>query len=196
MTRVRVYGVPASTWTRTVCMTCVEKGIDYDLVRIAYGSPEHRALHPFGRIPIVEIDGETLFETLAVTGRLDEGFPGPSLQAGDAAGRARMRIWMSLCSDYIFRDVVRAIPRRRAATEAELGGARAALEQADALVGPGPFLAGEALTLADLYLAPQVSNCLEKAPELLRGCDALTGWFDLVRARESFARTSYDPAGV
>lgn len=47
------------------------------------------------------------------------------------------------------------------------------LERVDGLIGGDPFLAGEALTLADLYLAPQVSNAREKAPELLDGLDAI-----------------------
>ena len=52
-------------------MTCIEKGIEHELVPVAVGSAEHGALRP------------------------------------------RMRTWMELCSDYVFRDVVRAIPRRR-----------------------------------------------------------------------------------
>jgi glutathione S-transferase len=51
---VRIYGYPVSTWTRTAWMTCIEKGIEHELVPIAYGSDEHAALHPFMRIPIIE----------------------------------------------------------------------------------------------------------------------------------------------
>jgi glutathione S-transferase len=193
---VRIYGYPVSTWTRTVWMTCVEKGIDHELVPIAYGSAEHAALHPFLRIPIIEVAGTTLTETLAITGLLDETFPGPSLQPGDGAGRARMRMWMSLCSDYLYRDVVRGIPRSRVPADGELATARTALERADGLVGAGPFLVGETLTLADLYLAPQVSNCREKAPSLLDGLVALAGWAERIAARDSFRRTCYDPTAL
>ena len=111
MSRARIYGYSISTWTRTVQMTCIEKGIDHELVPIAYGSAEHAALHPFMRIPVLEVDGATITETLAITGYLDEAFPGPSLQPGDAQDRTRMRMWMSLCGDYLYRDVVRTIPR-------------------------------------------------------------------------------------
>lgn len=72
---VRIYGYPVSTWTRTVWMTCIEKGIDHELVPIAYGSAEHAALHPFLRVPIIDVGGRTLTETLAITGLLDETFP-------------------------------------------------------------------------------------------------------------------------
>ena len=177
-------------------MTCIEKGIDHELVPIAYGSAEHAALHPFLRIPIIEVAGTTLTETLAITGLLDETFPGPPLQPGDGVARARMRMWMSLCSDYLYRDVVRGIPRNRVPADGELATARTALERADALVGAGPFLVGETLTLADLYLAPQVSNCREKAPTLLDGLVALDGWAERIAPRDSFRRTCYDPTAL
>jgi glutathione S-transferase len=104
---VRIHGHPISTWVRTVRMTCIEKHIDHELVRIAYGSAEHRALHPFGRIPIIEYGETVIFETLAITGHLDEAFPGPALQPEGHAARARMRTWMGLCTDYL-------VPRRGA----------------------------------------------------------------------------------
>ena len=177
-------------------MTCIEKGIQYELVPVAVGSGEHAALHPFLRMPILETGGVTIVETLAITGHLDEAFPGPSLQPEGHAERARMRTWMGLCSDYVFRDVVRTIPRGRAATDAELDTARTVLLRLDALVGEGPFLAGEHLTLADLYLAPQLANANEKAPEVLDGLDALATWMRPMKARESFLRTSYDSAAL
>jgi glutathione S-transferase len=196
MSSVRIYGYPVSTWTRTVWMTCIEKGIEHELVPIAYGSSAHAALHPFLRIPAVEVDGTVLTETLAITGLLDEEFPGPSLQPGGGVARARMRMWMSVCADYLFRDVVRGIPRNRMLEEDERTAARQALERADGLVGVGPFLVREDLTLADLYLAPQVSNCREKAPALLDGLVALAGWAERIAARDSFRRTGYDPAAL
>jgi glutathione S-transferase len=189
VSRVHIHGYLMSTWTRTACMTCIEKGIDYDLVPVAYRTAEHETLHPFRRIPILEVDGTMIIESLAITGYLDEEFPGPALQPESQSARVRMRTWMSLCSDYLFRDVVRAIPRDRPPTAEELATARHALERAEALVHGDPFLAGDALTLADLYLAPQLANCEEKAPELLDGLDALGAWARRMSERESFQRT-------
>jgi glutathione S-transferase len=190
---VRIHGYLISTWTRTVCMTCVEKGIDYELVPVAYGTEAHGELHPFRRMPILETGGARIIETLAITGHLDEAFPGPALQPLDAAGRTGMRVWMAICADYLFRDVVRAIPRDRPPTQSELATARTALERAASVFPDTPYVAGDAVTLADLYLAPQVSNCREKAPELLDGLDSLAVWADLMSTRESFHRTAYAP---
>jgi glutathione S-transferase len=188
---VRIYGHPVSTWTRTACMTCFEKGIDYVLVPVAYGSAEHVARHPFSRMPILEVGDTRIIETLAITGYLDDAFPGPRLTPEDAVERANMRMWMGICGDYLFRDVVRGIPRERPATDKELTTARTALERAESLVPQSPYLAGGVLTLADLYLAPQLFNCREKAPQLLDDLGGLEAWAERIDRRESFQLTRY-----
>ncbi len=173
-------------------MTCVEKEIPYELVPVDRGSEAHAKLHPFRRMPILEVDGTLIVESLAVTGYLDEAFPGRSLQPADHLGRARMRTWMSICADYLFRDVVRTVPRGRQITTEERATARAALERAEEIIDAEPFLAGDTLTLADLYLAPQIANCLEKVPDLLDGLDGLAVWRRSMSVRESYRLTAYD----
>jgi glutathione S-transferase len=188
---LRIHGYPISTWTRTACMTCLEKGGEYELVPVARGRAEHFAMHPFARMPVLEVDGRFIPESLAVIGYLDEALPGPALQPTDPFARARMRTWIGVCGDYVFRDVVLTIPRDREPTEEEATTARTVLERLEAMAGDGEFLVGGSLTLADLCLAPQISNCNEKAPSLLADLPALGAWFAEMQARESFQRTSY-----
>lgn len=191
MSRARIHGYSISTWTRTVHMVCIEKGVEHELVPVAYGKPEHAALHPFMRIPILEVDEIIITETMAITGYLDEAFPGPSLQPEDLRERTLMRMWMSVCGDYLYRDVVRTIPRDRPPSEDELATARTALERADRLVPRAGFLAGGTVTLADLYLAPQLANCHDKAPELLAEFGGLVSWLQFIAGRESFQRSGH-----
>src|SRR3954462_10776632 len=124
---IRIHGYPISTWKRTACMTCLEKGGEYELVPVARGRAEHLAMHPFARMPVLEIDGQYIPESLAVIGYLDEALPGPALQPAAPLPRARMRTWMSVCGDYVFRDVVLMIPRNREPTAEELTTARTVL---------------------------------------------------------------------
>jgi glutathione S-transferase len=190
---VRIHGYLISTWTRTACMTCAEKGVAYELVPVKRFSDEHEALHPFKRMPVLEHDGRKLTEGLSITGYVNEAFDGPPLVPPGLEQRARVRQWQSMCADYGFRQVVRGIPRDRDPTEEELGEARAVLERFDAFAGDGPFLVGDAITLADIYLAPQVANAREKAPELLESLDALGAWLGRIAPRESFLSTAYEP---
>jgi glutathione S-transferase len=186
---VRIYGYPVSTWTRTARMTCIEKGIAYELVAVDYGSEAHGELHPFRKMPVLEVDGLVVVESLAVTGYLDEAFPGPSLQPADVVARARMRTWMGVCADYLWRDVVRGLPRGTPPSAEQGEAARTAFERAEALGIEGPFLLGEDLSLADLYLAPQIANCREKAPEVLGGLEHLAAWWDTISRRPSLTET-------
>lgn len=203
---IRIHGYPVSTWTRTLRMTCVEKGLAYELVPVPYGSEEHGALHPFRRIPILEVGETVIFETLAATGYVDEAFDAPSLQPADVLGRAAMRTWMGVCGDYLFRQVVRGIPRDRTPSTEEIETAREALDRAESILdrarastvggkGAGAestFLVGESVSLADLYLAPQLANCREKAPDLLADHPRLAAWLTSIEQRPSF--TSTEPA--
>jgi glutathione S-transferase len=172
-------------------MTAIEKGVTYALKAVRHGSADHAALHPFTRFPAVQHGERTLFESLAITTYIDEAFDGPALQPTDLDARVRMHTWMGLCGDYVFKDVVRLIPRNRTPTDDELATARGVLERLDALVGTDAFLAGDALTLADLYLAPQISNAAEKAPDVLDGLAAIDRWMAGMRERESFRDTAY-----
>ena len=66
----------------------------------------------------------------------------------------------------------------------------------DARLDGQPFILDDRITLADLYLAPQVSNAREKAPELLASLNAIDRWAAGMAERESFKRTSYDVAAL
>ncbi|HEX4363553.1 MAG TPA: glutathione S-transferase family protein [Solirubrobacteraceae bacterium] len=192
---LRIHGYPVSTYTRTATMACIEKGVAHELVPIEYGSAAHVALHPFSRIPVLEHDDTVIFETLAITSYIDEAFAGLALQPTDALARARMLEWVGLCSDYVYRDVVRGLPRKRPPNDEELCAARSALRRLDGLIGDR-FLAGDALSLADLYLAPQISNACEKLGDALDQLDSLRAWYERLARRESFRRTAYDPASL
>ncbi len=51
MAEVQIYGFPPSTYTRTALLVLEEKGVDYEIVPLAFGSDELRAVNPFGKIP-------------------------------------------------------------------------------------------------------------------------------------------------
>jgi glutathione S-transferase len=72
-----------------------EKGVPYDLREVDTlagegQKSEHLARHPRGKVPVLEQDGFSLYETVAITRYIDEAFPGPQLQPSDARRRARV----------------------------------------------------------------------------------------------------------
>ena len=110
-TRPIVFGEPYSVYVRTVRLALEEKAVNYELVPVdvfASGGPppEHKARHPFGKIPAFEHAGFRLYEAGAITRYLDEVFPGPRLQPEDARGRARMNQIISILDSYAYRTFV------------------------------------------------------------------------------------------
>jgi glutathione S-transferase len=203
-----VYGPAYSTYTRTVRLALEEKGVDHDLVEVdliegATKAPEHLARHPFGKVPAFEHDGFALYETDAIIRYVNEVFPGPDLQPGDAHGRARMAQAINVVGNYVYPCMISQIFIQRAvmpmmgkaADEAAIAAALpqaetcvAALEQ---LIDGDPYLAGDRLSLADLLLIP-VYDYMAQIPEgerLLAGAPDLRRWWNGVRTRESVLRT-------
>jgi glutathione S-transferase len=199
-----VHGARYSVYVRSVLLALVEKGIAHDVVEVdvfAPGGPpqEHLARHPFGKIPAFAHGDFRLYETPAIIRYVDEAFPGPSLQPADLRGRARMMQAIGILDSYAYRcwlwDIYVervSIPKRGGTSnEAKIAAAvpkaeRAATALAD-ILGDGVFLAGSALSLADLHAAPMIAY-FEKTPEgaaLLARAPALASWWERLRRRPS-----------
>ena len=209
MSAPRVFGASYSVYVRIVRLTLAEKAVPYELQELdifAPGGPPpdylvHR--HPFGRIPAFEHDGFRLYETAAIARYVDEAFAGPPLQPADPRGRARMTQIISLLDNYAYRPLVwdlfvermRAPVQGRQPDEARIAAALPAAETClDALVvlmADGPYLAGPALTLADLHAAPMFiyARLAAEACALLRRRPALEAWVDRIIGRPSVAAT-------
>jgi glutathione S-transferase len=202
-----VHGPGYSTYVRTTRMTLEEKGVDYDLQEFDFmqGMPEeHLRRHPFGKVPAFEHDGFILYETAAVTRYVDEAFDGMALQPADVRARARMAQIICIIDSYTYGPVLGQIVIQRlvvpmmdgtpdeAAIEAALPAARKALGVLDALIGDRPFLAGGALSLADLHLAPIIAyfSGTPEGESVLAGTPSLRRWFDSISARPAFANTA------
>ncbi len=203
MSDVIIYGFPQSTYVRTARLACEEKGVAHSLEPVEFGSPEHRALHPFARIPAIRHGGLTLYETSAIARYIDEAFDGPALQPPEAAARARMNQWISAINDYYYAAMIRGIvfqrlvnptrgqPVDEAAVEAAVPQVEHQLAMAQRALTDGRFLAGDALSLADLFLGPLIF-WLAKTKEgaaALEKASAVRSWYDSLAARPSFAAT-------
>ena len=61
MTKVKLYGIPISSYTWSARLALVEKVIEYDMVEQQPHSPEQLALHPFGKVPALRNGDRTIF---------------------------------------------------------------------------------------------------------------------------------------
>ena len=209
MAQIVLYGFAPSTYTRTARMVLAEKGLPYTMEEVTLGSPDHLAINPFGRIPMLRHGERRLFETLAIAGYVDEEFDGPSLQPPDCLGRATMRQWISAHVDSVYPTLVRAylMPYVRAAfrgTEPDRAAIDAAVDDVgrmlrilDGRCGEAAYFAGDALSLADLFVFPVVfyMRTLPESAEAMAGLPHLNRWYDGVAQRPSAVTTVPPPVG-
>jgi maleylpyruvate isomerase len=129
---------------------------------------EYRAINPQMRVPALKLDsGEILTQSLAIIEYLDEVHPQPPLLPRDPVARAKVRAMAQLiaCDIHPLNNVG---PLRY--LKNQLGHDQAAIdawyhhwilegfEALEATLAAGPYAFGNAVTLADLCLVPQVYN--------------------------------------
>ncbi len=149
--------------------------------------PEFRAVNPQMRVPVlVTPSGDVLIQSLAIIEYLEETHPEPALLPKDPIARARTRALAELIACDIhplnnigsLRYLKNELHQEQAAIDAWYHyWVRAGFEALEALIEPGPYACGAEVTVADIFLVPQVFNArrlkvpLEKFPKIV-GVDA------------------------
>jgi maleylacetoacetate isomerase len=166
------------------------KGIDYsavpvDLLHGGQKGPDYRARNPQGFVPMLEIDGVSIAQSLAIIDYLDTTRPEPQLVPVEAAEAAHVRaLALVVACDihplnnlrvlkYLSGPLDQPEEARSAWYRHWVTEGFAALE---AMAAPraGRFLFGDAPTLADVCLVPQMFNArrfevpLDDHPTLVR----------------------------
>ena len=167
-----VYGFPRSSFVNIVRLVLTHKDVPHEFhdLEEVMGQPEHLALHPFNRVPILKHGDFTVYETSAIVAYIDEAFGGPRLTPQDICARARMNQWISAVNSYYYTYMVYHVTHERLLFP-ELGVAseekvvvhalpkvRLGLEVVERQLSHGQrYLLGSELSLADFYLLPSTS---------------------------------------
>ena len=160
-------------------IACEAKGIDYQYIEInpykvdtsepgGYTKralplarkqelfPEFVAVSPRGLVPAMDADGEFVWESMQLIEYIDERFAGPRLLPADPLARARVRIYVAHCADFIQKPyytmlMVQDAAAREEAKDKMLEGCRAL---ARAMGPEGPFFLGDTFSAFEIALAP------------------------------------------
>ncbi len=166
-----LYGYARSPAWMRVALALALKEIPHrrvmlDLPAGAHRSPEHLARNPGGLVPVLEIDGLTLSQSLAIIDYLDETRPEVKLLPGDAAARALVRRFaLAIAADVsplCNLSVAREVEERFGATAGKnwlIGHLSSGIATAESLLpadGRGPWCFGPEPTLADCVLFAHV----------------------------------------
>ncbi len=99
---LKIYAPVISTYGRIAAMTAAEAGLAWDIVPTHAAAEEHRARHPFQKTPAAEIDGHTLYETIAICQYVNDVYGQGALQPTEPLARAHMAQWISVANAYVF----------------------------------------------------------------------------------------------
>jgi glutathione S-transferase len=207
MATITVYGTPISTYVRTVRLLLEEAGAEYDIKEVGIfngenTSAEYLTKNPFGKVPTLEVDGEVLYETAAITDYLDTVVASNKFSPSNPLSKARMRQIMAIIDSYFYPSAITTIVIQRLIVPSQGGQtdenavknavapAKTALEAIESLSVGSPYLLGSELSIADFYLIP-IFIYLSQTPEF----DAITAetpkvrtWWDEVNKLESVNR--------
>lgn len=137
-------------------MVLHEKRVDFEAheVDLSNKSEEFLAVSPTGKVPVVVVDGDSLYESNVVNQYLDEVTNEPKLMPEDPKRRAYTRIWMAFADTNFFPAVfVASVGRERGFSEDQISEAfeklKTALGKLEEQLLDRDYLADE-FSLADI----------------------------------------------
>lgn len=172
MAELEIMGVPFSNYVRSIRMLCAEKGITYKLTPSRPQSPEVKAIHPAGQIPVMRHGDVTLFESKAIATYIDRTFPGQKFIPDDTLEAAQVEQWVSYGNVKVDRWIMRefVVPsvffdKTKGPDTARIVAALPEIEKCckalDDAVAPTGHLVGSRLTYADMNVVPMLSTLLQ-----------------------------------
>ena len=196
---------------RLVRMFMAEKGMEIENIEIDLMAGENRRppytdKNPAGELPAMELDdGSILAETIAICEYLEEMQPEPTLVGGDPQSRANTRMWIRRIEHRItsplgdgFRSAegLKLFENRRHciphAADDFKEIAREGLVWLDAQMNGRDYVAGEAMSLADILLYCMLDFGAGVGQSFDPSLGNIKPWFERMQARPS-AEASLHP---
>jgi glutathione S-transferase len=204
---MKLFGDPMSTCTRKVLTLLEEKGAKADFVLVSlmkgeHKQPAHTARQPFGLVPTIEDGDLRLFESRAILRYLDETVPGPSLTPKDPKGRALMEQWISVetsnFSPHAMTMIYQFVLGPMTGTQPDMtkvDAARGPLSATSAILDKqlerGPYLLGEAFTLADICYMPYIEYVAQTpAKDAILSHPNVAAWWGRISERASWRKAT------
>ncbi len=180
------------------------KALSYEYIAVHIAKGEHKkeayaALSADTLVPLLEVDGEKLLQSMAIIEYLDETHPTPALLPPDALGRAKVRaLAQSIACEIhplnnlrVLKYLVRELKVDEAAKNTWYrhwvrGGLEAFERQLNQLA-PSTYCYGGTPTLADCCLVPQIFNA-KRFGVNLDGLPRTMSAFEACMALEAFQK--------
>jgi glutathione S-transferase len=168
--------------------------VSFEIYEVDLGnkSEEFLAASPTGKVPVIVVDGDSIYESNVINQYLDEVFESPKLLPEDPKGRAYARIWMDSADDFFPAVFVASVGRERGLPDERVSEALGKLETIlaglEKRLRDREYLVGE-FSLADMAYAGnfvRLRELAEKGAITLAGYPNVAAWIERIEARESY----------
>lgn len=206
MADLEIIGAPFSNYVRSVRTLCEAKGVPHKLTPVRPHSPEVTAIHPAGQIPCMRHGDVELFESKAIATYIDKAFPGPKFIPDDAIGAAKVEQWVSYANAKVDKWIMRELVVPTAFADKVKGPDMARINAAlpeiekcakvlDEAVAKTGYLAGNALTYADMNVLPMLATGMmyANAKDVLTKFPALQAYIAKLSELPAYKTTAPPP---
>ncbi len=192
---VKLYNTQRCPYARRTRMVLHEKGVDFETyeVDLANKSEEFLSVSSTGKVPVIVVDGDSIYESNVVNQYLDEVTDEPKLMPQDPKRRAYARIWMAFADTDFFPAVfVASVGRERGFPEERIS---EALEKLKATLGKleerlqGRDYLADGFSLADVAHAGnfvRLRELAERGEVSLGDYPNVTAWMERLVSRDSY----------
>lgn len=110
-------------------------------------------LSPLGKVPVLKVDGEVLFESAVINEYVDE-ITGGELQPKEPLARAKNRAWIEYASNMLGTGYMMKMSKDKGEYDKHRSDLLSQMQRIENQLGDGPWFNGDQFSLADTAFAP------------------------------------------
>ncbi|MCO7225642.1 glutathione S-transferase family protein [Pleionea sp. CnH1-48] len=135
-------------------ITLLKKDVDFKITYIDLANKPDwfLALSPLGKVPVLRVDDDVLFESAVINEYLDEITPG-SLLPQEALPKAKARAWIEYSSQQLMNQYQLTMAKTEADFKEKSNNVSVGLQRLEAVI-QGSYFNGDDFSLVDSALAP------------------------------------------
>jgi glutathione S-transferase len=196
---IKLYDFPMSPRARKVRIVLAEKGLQYEKVTVditkgEQKKPEYLAVNPYGKVPALQDNGTTVYESSIIMEYLNDKYPTPPLLPAEPGQRARARILMhfgdtqydgalaSIVGEVFFKPKGQGDQNVIAKAKQDV---TACFERLEKELGNNDYLLGSGFTLADVCFVTWAPLFGPLQVEVPSQCAKVTAWLNRMKERPS-----------
>lgn len=142
-------------YVQRAAIVLAEKGVPFERIDVDLANKPDwfKALSPLGKVPLLKVADEVLFESAVIVEYLEETH-GPALHPADPLTRARHRAWMEFGSSILADIWTVETTKDAGALAAKVAILKEKFARIEAQLGGGPYFSGRDFRIVDAVFAP------------------------------------------